>query len=120
MNWIDGVEIDSVGVRIKGLTSVLGMYPPFKLDFNEYVSGQKFDGLKKLNLNNSFTDGTKQRDRLAYQLYRDAGIPAPRTAYAEVYINDEFIYVYLLVSTLLDKNIYSLLSLCHGTQTETH
>ena len=48
---------DSVGVRLKGNSS--GMHPgdkkSFKIDFNKYISGQNYDGLKKLNFSMRFT-----------------------------------------------------------------
>ena len=44
---------DSVGVRLKGNSSgSLPVKKSMKIDFNKYVSGQKYHGLKKINLNN--------------------------------------------------------------------
>ena len=97
---IDGNEVDSVTIRVKGLISTLGDVPPLKIDINEYVEDQTYDGLNKFNLNNSFLDDSKQKDRLVYKLYKDIGIASPRTSYAEVYINEEFIGVYLLVEQI--------------------
>ena len=97
---IDGNKLDSVTVRVKGLISTLGDIPPLKIDFDEYVEDQTCDGLNKLNLNNSYLDDSKQKDRLIYKLYKDVGIPSPRTSYAEIYINEEFIGVYLVVEQI--------------------
>lgn len=96
---IDGTEIDSVGTRIKGFTSyeAQSKKKPFKLDFNEFVKGQEFDGLRKLNLNNGYGDPAMQRDAYSYHLLRMMGVPAPRTSYAKLYLNDEYWGVYLLV-----------------------
>lgn len=96
---IDGEAIDSIGVRLKGFTSygVETDKKPIKLDFNEYVSGKKYDGLKKVNLNNGEGDPAMQRDRLAYDIFRDIGIPAPRTAYTRVYLNEEYWGLYILI-----------------------
>lgn len=96
---IDGEMIDSIGVRLKGFTSygVETKKKPIKLDFNKYVSGKKYDGLKKVNLNNGEGDPAMQRDRLAYDIFRDIGVPAPRTAYTRVYLNDEYWGLYILI-----------------------
>ncbi len=89
---LDGENIDSVGVRFKGFTSYTndGKKKPIKLDFNEFVKGQRYDGLRKLNLNNATGDPSMQRDVICYDLLRESGVAAPRTSYSVVYINDEY------------------------------
>ena len=73
---IDGEQVDSIGVRFKGFTS----YPlqsdkkPIKIDFNEFVSGQRYDGLRKLNLNNGTGDPGMQRDVISYDLHNAIGV----------------------------------------------
>lgn len=97
----DGEALDSVGIRVKGNSSAeFSDQVPFKIDINEYVKGQSFNGLQKLNLGNSLDDDYRQRDRVAYELFRRSGVAAPRSAYAEVYINDVFINIYLLVEQI--------------------
>ena len=53
---IDRVKVDTIGLRYKGQSTFQGLPTDgkysFKIDFNEFVKGQEFDGLKKLNLNN--------------------------------------------------------------------
>ena len=52
---IDGETVDSIGIRFKGFTSASATTKkPFKFDFNEFVPGKRFDGLRKLNLNNGY------------------------------------------------------------------
>ena len=59
-----------VGVRLKGNSSY--NHPndkkSFKIDFNEYVSGQKYDGLKKLNFGNCFKDPSMMRDKVFFDV----------------------------------------------------
>ncbi len=94
----DGQVVDSVGLRAKGFfSSIDENQTPLKIDLNEYIPDQSFDGLKKINLTNSFTDPYRQKDRLSYELFRRAGVAGPRTSYAEVYVNDVFIEMYLIV-----------------------
>ena len=93
----DGESLDSVGIKVKGYSSSSSEQVPIKIDVNEYVDGQTFDGLKKFGLTNSYMDSYRQKDRVAYELFRRTGTASPRTSYVEVYINDEFIDLYLLV-----------------------
>ncbi|MFT5821435.1 MAG: hypothetical protein ACI8ZM_002688 [Crocinitomix sp.] len=103
---IDGNVIDSVGVREKGFYSNYGsdgLKEPLKIDFNVYVPGTKYDGLKKLNLQNGFRDPTMMRDALSYKFMRDAGIAAPRSSYARVYLNDIYWGLYIVVEQIDDR-----------------
>ncbi len=85
---IEGRRFGDVAVRYKGngtyMTSQRDLKRPLKLDLNEFVKGQKLAGLSKLNLHNNVTDPSGMNESIAYRLYRDAGVPAPRTAYARV------------------------------------
>ncbi len=100
---IDGVFVDSIGVRLKGYTSFFTtntVKKPIKLDFNSFVPGKRYDGLRKLNLNNGLADPAMQRDFLAYEMLNKSGVSAARTAYTKVYINDEYWGVYMLVEQI--------------------
>jgi PKD repeat protein len=98
--YIDGVLLDTVGVRHKGFSSnfAANYYKKsLKLDFDEFKEGQTFDGLKKINLNNGVGDPGYQRDFLCYDMIRTTGAPAPRVSHAKLYINDEYWGLYVLV-----------------------
>ncbi len=104
---IDGTIVDSIGIREKGFFSNWGAFgsrkKPLKIDFNEYVSGKKYDGLKKLNLQNGFADPTSMRDIMAYKFMRLSGIPAPRASFVRLYLNDEYWGVYIAVEQIDNK-----------------
>ena len=93
---IDGEAIADVGVRFKGNLSfaaaVGGPHRPMKLEFGRFVAGRKFRGISTLNLNNNTCDPTQLREVLAYSIFRDAGVPAPRTSYAAVYLTVDGVY----------------------------
>jgi len=76
----------------------------YKLKFTEYDKETRLNGLKKVNLHafaaDDVKDSTKMHEMLAYELYRDMGIPAPRTAYANVYINNELIGLFVTVEEI--------------------
>jgi spore coat protein H len=79
-----------VGVRVKGngtfLTSRRTLKRSLKVDLNQFVKGQKFAGMSQLNLHNSVRDPSSMNETIAYGLFRQGGVPAPRTAYARVFI----------------------------------
>ena len=103
---IDGTIVDSVGVRQKGYFSNWGsegLKEPLKIDFAEYVDGKRYDGLKKINLQNGFQDPSMMRDALAYKFMRDAGVAAPRSSYAKVYLNDTYWGLYVVVEQVDNK-----------------
>jgi spore coat protein CotH len=95
---IDGETVDSIGIRFKGFTSAsAATKKPFKFDFNEFVSGKRYDGLRKLNLNNGTGDPGLQRDVICYDLMNRSGVNAPRVSFARVSINGEFFAIYQVV-----------------------
>jgi hypothetical protein len=95
-------RVADVGIRIKGEGSFrpLGDKAPFKLKFDEYVSNQQFHGLKRLTLNNMVEDPSFLAERLAYEVFRAAGLPAPRCNNALVYVNGTFYGVYANVEAI--------------------
>lgn len=98
----NGQTIDSIGVRLKGNSSYWssGIKKSLKLKFNEYVSGQKLDGLKRVNLNNNFNDPTLMREKLFLDILQTNGVNAPRCVYARVFINDAYWGLYTLIDPI--------------------
>ena len=110
----NGVTLDSIAIRTKGnssLTSVANSSSDrysFKVDVNEYVSGQKLFGLKKFTLHNSYNDPSYMRETIAYDLLTEMGVATPQHAYVNFYVNGELFGFYLMVEaidgTFLENN----------------
>jgi hypothetical protein len=85
---IDKKEYSRVGLRFKGNSSasVRTDRKSFKIDFDRFEKGGNFHGVRKLNFHNGFKDPTMMRESLAYALFRSAGLPASRTAFARVFV----------------------------------
>jgi hypothetical protein len=87
---VDGTAVRDIGVRYKGNgTFMLGQQVgkvSLKLDFNQFVKGQRLGRIKTLNLHSNVTDASYMNEVLAFRLFREAGVPAPRTSYARVFI----------------------------------
>lgn len=90
---VGGVEREGVSVRFKGNGTFLGAIAthkkPYKVDFLRGNGGAPLAGLGELNLNNLNTDFSGVNDALAYWMYREAGVPAPRTAYGRLRLTIE-------------------------------
>src|SRR5262245_38713691 len=84
----DGKTFKDVGVRYKGNYSfsatARSLKKSLKFDLNRHVQNQKLDGLTMINFNCGVSDPTKAREALSYAYFRDAGVPAPRTSFAEL------------------------------------
>jgi spore coat protein H len=79
-----------IGVRYKGngtfLSSRSSLKRSLKIDLNKFVKGQKLAGMSQLNLHNSVRDPSGMNEAVAYRIFREGKVPAPRTAYAKVYV----------------------------------
>ncbi len=98
------VTLRNVGVRLKG-SATLQLFdekPAFKLKFDRFDDEQRFLGLEAMTLNNMQQDPTMVREWLGYQVFRAAGVPAPRVGYARVFVNDELYGLYLNLETIDD------------------
>jgi hypothetical protein len=76
----DGATIPDVVAHRKGLTTGSSSKPSLVLDINELGKGRKLFGLQKIVLNNAIQDPSFLNVHLAYEFFRMAGLPAPRTA----------------------------------------
>ncbi|PKQ64399.1 hypothetical protein BZG02_06180 [Labilibaculum filiforme] len=96
---VNGKKYFSCGVRIKGESS-FDYYPgkkkSLKIKFGEFNKTQKLDGLKTINLNNAFRDPSFMREKLYLDFMREEGLPVPRCTYANVYLNNEHLGLYVL------------------------
>lgn len=99
----DGLVINDCGFREKGNASNtltnLSRKKPLKISFNEFID-QDFDGLKKINLNNFTNDPSLMHDVIANKLMRDAGLFASRTSYTKVWVNNEYIGLYVIIENV--------------------
>jgi uncharacterized membrane protein YgcG len=89
-------------VRLKGSASFqnLSGKSAFKLKFKK---GERPFGLKKLTLNNMIEDTSMTHETLAYEVAREAGVPAPRTGFAYVYVNGRNYGMHLDLETYDDQ-----------------
>ena len=86
--------LQDVGFRLRGNTSRYSKKKSFKISFNEYATGRKYQGVKKINLNGQHNDPTMVREKLFYDSWKKAGLPERRTSFVCVYINHTYYGLY--------------------------
>jgi hypothetical protein len=98
---VDGSLVGDVGVRKKGFYgSVSDEKPSVKVEFDEFVEGQRFGDLKRMTLNNNLADVSQIKQCLGYDLYARAGVPAPRCSFATVSVNGDALGIYTHVEPI--------------------
>jgi spore coat protein CotH len=114
---LDGKTIEKVGLRYKGNSTYVrasrNLKRSLKVDIDRHDEAARFHGLKSFTLSNGVMDPSKSREALAYSIYRAAGVPAPRTAFAEVTLtvagkyDKEHVGLYTLIEAV-DKSFLKL------------
>jgi hypothetical protein len=119
----DGSTWTQVGFRYKGHASLRGALQSgkkklsFILDFDHYeydhpeLDDQRFFGFTRLAFSSGYNDPSRIRERLAGQIFSDAGIPSPRRSFAAVYLDrgegSEYLGLYTIVEDPCDTMLRS-------------
>ena len=96
----NGITYDSVGVRYKGNSTFClpndnnNPKVPYNLDFNYFISGQKFMGKKKLKLANAWMDPTFVKEFSASQIYKNY-LPSPEVNLVKLYVQGNYLGLYV-------------------------
>ena len=121
--FYNGKEWYRVGVRFKGNSSLQSSWQAgilklsFKLDFDEFeddypqIDNQRFYGFKKLSLKNNYNDKSMLREKVAGDVFRNAGLVGSHTAFYTLYVDHgdgpQYFGLYTLVEevddTVLDE-----------------
>ncbi len=92
----EGNTWQHVGIRFKGNSSLKSTWSsgslkmPFKLDFDQFedeypkTEDQRFYGFKQLSLSSNFRDESFLREKIAADLFREAGVASAQTAFYAV------------------------------------
>ena len=116
--FYQGKEWYRVGLRFKGNSSLATSWASgilklsFKLDFDEFeddypqIKNQRFYGFKKLSLKNNYDDKSMLREKVATDVFRNAGLVASHTAFYTVYVDHgdgpQYFGLYTLVEEVDD------------------
>ncbi len=97
--------LNNVGIRLRGNTSLTSPKKSFKLDFNSFIPGRKFLGVEKLNLNANQNDPSLFRAAISWNILREMNLPNTRTSFTELFINDDFMGVYVVTEHIDEEFI---------------
>lgn len=102
-----------VGIKTKGNLTLKEVWNSssdrfsFTINFGKYINTdngytdkQNLYGLRKVALNNIYGDATLMKEYLSYELMTKMGIPTPEYSLVNLYINDEFYGVYMMVESI--------------------
>ncbi len=119
--FYNGKQWYRVGPRFKGNSSLQSSWSngilklSFKLDFDEFeddypqIDNQRFYGFKKLSLKNNYNDRSMLREKVAADVFKNAGLAVSHTAFYAVYLDHgegpQYFGVYTLVEEVDDTVI---------------
>lgn len=111
----EDVKFANVAVRYKGNSTYMSsrnqLKRSMKVDLNKYVKGQEMAGITTLNLHSNVMDQSFLKEPLSHRLFRDGKVPAPRSAYARVYLtvagkyDRKFVGLYSIVEDIDEEFI---------------
>ncbi|MDG1943961.1 MAG: CotH kinase family protein [Halioglobus sp.] len=98
---VNGEVLDDVDIRKKGfLGSLSAGRPSLKLNFDELRPGRRLYDLERMTLNNNLQDPSNTHTCMSYELFREAGVPAPRCNFARVSVNGKDLGTYSHVESI--------------------
>ena len=96
----NGITVKNVGIRSRGMGSRSGAKPGLRVDFDRYAKDQTLLGLTSIVLRNNTQDPSSLRERIAMRVFARMGLPASRTAHATLFVNSQFVGLYLIVESI--------------------
>lgn len=119
--FYEDIEWYRVGIRFKGNSSLANTWAAgnlklsFKLDFDEFeddypqIDNQRFYGFKKFSLKNNFDDESMVREKVATDIFRDAGLASSHAGFYALYLDSgngpQYFGLYTLVEEVDDTVI---------------
>ena len=97
----EGVSYGPVGIRLKGSGTFepINEKPSFKVKFGFDGSDTRFFDIHRLTMHNARYDPSVMKEHITLSGFLEAGLPASRTGFARVYLNDDLYGVYVLVES---------------------
>jgi spore coat protein CotH len=97
--YLNDIQWYNVGIRFKGHSSLKSAWSsetlklPFKLDFDEFeddypeLENQRFYGFNELSFSSNYEDESYLHEKLATEIFEDAGLAVSKTAFYRIYID---------------------------------
>ena len=126
--YYNGIKWYEVGVRYKGNSSLKAAAQsgikklPLRLKFDRFeddypeIHNQRFYGFKDLSLSSGYKDQSFMREKTAPDLFREMGVPAPQTAFYEVWVDQgDGVPVYYGLYTMVEVVFDTMLEKMFGS-----
>lgn len=110
---IGGQTVQYASIKTKGNLTLSSVWNSdsdrfsFTVNFGKYIkkkngysANQNLYGLSKVSFNNIYGDSTLMKEYLSYKLMTEMGIPTPCYSLVNLYVNDEFYGVYMMVESV--------------------
>jgi spore coat protein CotH len=101
---LNGQTVRGIGIRSRGRGSRSSSKPGLRVDIDHYSPGQTFFGLKSFILDNGTQDASGIHEPVAAALYARLGIPVSREIHTRLFVNNEYVGVYVIVESV-DKDL---------------
>ena len=99
MKW-KTTTVRGIAIRSRGTGSRSGVKPGLRVDFDRYVTDQKFLGLKSFILRNQTQDASNMHERISMQLFARLGVKVSREAFTRLYVNNVYSGLYSIVESV--------------------
>ncbi len=98
---VDGERYEGAGVRFRGdKSNVVGQKRnPFTIKLDYTVAGQNHQGYSSIKLSSALRDPSMVREVLFYEIAAKY-MPAPQANYVKLYINDEYVGLFVNVESV--------------------
>ena len=110
---IGGKTVKYAGIKTKGNLTLNQVWNSqsdrfsFAVNFGKYIkksngyyATQNLEGLSKVAFNNIYGDASLMKEYLSYRLMTEMGIPTPCYSLVNLYVNNEFYGVYMMVESI--------------------
>lgn len=99
LTW-SNVTVRNVGIRSRGKGTRNGIKPGLRVDMNRYLTNLLFLGMKAVILDNAYSDSTLIRESVTMKMFARMNVAAPREAHIRLFVNNEYVGVYIAVESL--------------------
>ena len=96
----DGETIANCTVRSRGSGTRNSSKPGLRVDFYRKISTQRFHGFRTLIVDNMYNDASFVREQLAFEVFHEMGIRAPRESFARLTVNGEYWGLYAIIEPI--------------------
>jgi len=95
------LTLEPIGVRTKGSGTwqPIDAKPSLKIKFDEYDEELRFMKMSEITLNNMVSDYSMMHERVAYRVFREAGVPASRAHHTWLELNGQAYGLYTHVES---------------------